>query len=139
MCSISTLTSGGLTFLLPGWVLEGFARSVNFLIPNISDQILIIRHRGRQLGIGNRFGTRRDAFNRFTGSSGGVNLFDKLTIDLDLDNFFWRARQNTPIFRHRSKYQFTQKIGWRIFIVLYTYEQADIHAQKLLPNRACGT
>ena len=69
-----------------------------------------------QLSVLNRFGTRRDEFNRFTSLSGGVNLFGKLTIDLDLDNFFWRAHQNTLIFRLRSNYQFTQKIGWRIFV-----------------------
>ena len=48
--------------------------------------------------------------------SAGVNLFDKLTVDLDLDNFFWHAHQNTLISRLRSNYQFTQKIGWRIFV-----------------------
>ena len=69
-----------------------------------------------QLGIVNRFGTRRNEFNRFTSFSGGVNLFDKLTIDLDLENFFWRAHRNTLIFRLRGNYQFTQKIGWRIFV-----------------------
>ena len=69
-----------------------------------------------QLSVLNRFGTRRDEFNRFTSFSGGVNLFGKFTIDLDLDNFFWRAHRNTLIFRLRSNYQFTQKIGWRIFV-----------------------
>ena len=56
-----------------------------------------------QLGIVNRLGTRRSAFNRFTSFSGGVNLFDKLTIDLDLENFFWRMHRNTLIFRFRGK------------------------------------
>ena len=69
-----------------------------------------------QLSVINRFGTRRDEFNRFTSFSGGVNFSGKLTIDLDLDNFFWRAHRNTLIFRLRSNYQFTQKIGWRIFV-----------------------
>ena len=69
-----------------------------------------------QLGVINRFGTRRDEFNRFTSFSGGVNLFDKLTIDLDIDNFFWRAHRNTLILRLRSNYQFTHKIGWRIYV-----------------------
>ena len=69
-----------------------------------------------QLEVVNRFGTRRDEFNRFTRCSAGVNLFDKLTVDLDLDNFFWHAHQNTLISRLRSNYQFTQKIGWRIFV-----------------------
>lgn len=69
-----------------------------------------------QLGIVNRLGTRRSAFNRFTSFSGGVNLFDKLTIDLDLENFFWRMHRNTLIFRFRGNYQFTQKIGWRVFV-----------------------
>ena len=52
-----------------------------------------------QLGIVNRFGTRRDEFNRYTSFSGGVNLFGKLTVDLDIDNFFWRTYRNTLIFR----------------------------------------
>ena len=69
-----------------------------------------------QLSVVNRFGTRRNEFNRFTSFSGGVNLSGKLTIDLDLDNFFWRAHQNTLILRLRSNYQFTPKIGWRIFV-----------------------
>ena len=69
-----------------------------------------------QLGVVNRFGTRRDEFNRFTSFSGGVNLFGKLTVDLDIENFFWRTYRNTIIFRVRSNYQFTQKIGWRIFV-----------------------
>ena len=69
-----------------------------------------------QLGVINRFGTRRDEFNRFTSFSGGINLLGKFTIDLDLDNFFWRAHRNTLILRLRSNYQFTQKIGWRIFV-----------------------
>ncbi len=69
-----------------------------------------------QLGVTNRFGTRRDEFNRFTSFSGGVNLSGKLTIDLDFDNFFWRAHRNTLILRLRSNYQFTPKIGWRIFV-----------------------
>ena len=69
-----------------------------------------------QLSVVNRIGTRRDEFNRFTGFSGGVNLFGKLTVDLDLDNFFWRVHRNTLILRLRSNYQFTQKIGWRIFV-----------------------
>ena len=69
-----------------------------------------------QLSVLNRFGTRRDEFNRFTSFSGGVNLFGKFTIDLDLENFFWRAYRNTLIFRLRSNYQFTKKIGWRIYV-----------------------
>ena len=68
------------------------------------------------LGVGNRFGTRRDEFNRFTSVSAGVNLFGKLTADIDLDNFFWRRYRNTLIFRLRSNYQLTQKIGWLIFV-----------------------
>ena len=45
-----------------------------------------------------------------------MNLFGKLTADLDLENFFWRSYQNTLIFRLRSNYQLTQKIGWLIFV-----------------------
>ena len=68
------------------------------------------------LGFFNRFGTRQEKFNRFTSFSADVNLFRKLTIDLDINNFFWRDHQNTLIFRVRSNYQFTRQIGWRIFV-----------------------
>ena len=68
-----------------------------------------MRHRGGTWRVGNRFGTRRDEFNRFTNFSAGVNLFGKLTADLDLENFFWRRYQNTLIFRLRSNYQLTRK------------------------------
>ena len=76
------------------------------------------------LEVSNRFGTRRDEFNRFTSFSAGVNLFGKLTADLDLDNFFWRTHRNTLIFRLRSNYQLTQKVGWRIF-----FERVDERLQ----------
>jgi hypothetical protein len=69
-----------------------------------------------QLGVENRFGTRRNEFNRLTRFSAGINLFDKLTVDLDFDNFLWHTHQSTLISRLRSNYQFTQKIGWRIFV-----------------------
>ena len=69
-----------------------------------------------QLGVENRFGTRQDEFNRFTSIFAGINLLGKLTVDLELDNFFWDTHQNTLISRLRGNYQFTKKMGWRIFV-----------------------
>ena len=68
------------------------------------------------LGVANRLASRQGEFNRFSNLSVGVNLFSKFTIDLDIDNFFWRAHQNTLILRLLCNYQFTQKIGWRVFV-----------------------
>lgn len=74
------------------------------------------RSKWGHVGIFNRLGTRQEKFNQFTGFSADVNLLGKFTIDLNLNNFFWRDHQNTLILRLRSNYQFTKKIGWRIFV-----------------------
>ena len=64
-----------------------------------------------QLSVLNRFGTRRGEFNRFTSFSGGVNLFGKLTIDLDFENFFWRTYRNTLIFGFAAITNLPKKSG----------------------------
>ena len=74
--SVLILTSDDLAYSLPVGS-ECFAKSVNYSIQSISDPTLIIKHRGGQLGIVNRLGTRRSEFNRYTSFSGGVNLFGK--------------------------------------------------------------
>jgi hypothetical protein len=65
-----------------------------------------------RLKLSNQFGTRQEQFNRYTRFSADVNLFSKLTVDLKMSNFFWREHQNTLVFRIRSNYQFTRKLGW---------------------------
>jgi hypothetical protein len=69
-----------------------------------------------RVGLFNRLGTRQDKFSRYTGFVADVNLFGKLTTDLHLSHFFWRDHRSTFIFRLRSNYQFTKKVGWRIFV-----------------------
>ncbi len=64
----------------------------------------------------NRFGPRQEKFSRFTSLSADVNLFSKLTLNLNINNFFWHEHRNTLIFRIRSNYQFTRQIGWQIYV-----------------------
>ena len=68
------------------------------------------------LRLSNELGTRQEKFNRTTRLSTNLNLFSKLTVRFDVDNFFWRDRQNTLIVRLRGNYQFTRRIGWRVFV-----------------------
>jgi len=70
--------------------------------------------------LSNRFGTRQEKSSRYTSFSVNSNLFTKLTLDFNLNNFFWRDHQNTLILRLRANYQFTPRLGWRIFV-----ERAD--------------
>ena len=74
------------------------------------------RSKWGRLEVFNWMSTRQEKLNRFTSFSANVNLFGKFTTNLDVNNFFWREHQNTLILRLRSNYQFTQKIGWRLFV-----------------------
>ena len=77
-----------------------------------------MRYRSKwgHLGLYNRFRMRQGESNRYTSFYADANLFSKLTIDLNISNFFWRDNQNTLIFRFRGNYQFTRRIGWRMFV-----------------------
>ena len=66
--------------------------------------------------LSNELGVRQERFNRYTKLSTNLNLFSKLTVRFDFNNFFWREHQNTLIFRLRGNYQFTRRIGWRVFV-----------------------
>ena len=63
-----------------------------------------------------RFGLRRAEISRYTNFSAGLNLLGKLTADVDLGYLYWRTHRNTLIFRLRSNYQFSRKVGWRVFV-----------------------
>ena len=64
----------------------------------------------------NRVGEIQEKFSRYSSFGINANLFSKLTVDLGVRNFFWRTHQNTLILRLRSNYQFTPRLGWRIFV-----------------------
>jgi hypothetical protein len=63
----------------------------------------------------NRFGTRQDLFNRFTEIDANINLFGKLSLNPELSNFNWKNRQQTWVLRLRTSFQFTRKMGVRLF------------------------
>ena len=68
-----------------------------------------------RLSLYNRFGPRQDKYSRYTRVSANVNLFGKLSFGLNGSNFFWRENQNTLIVGVNTNYQFTRRMGWRIF------------------------
>lgn len=68
------------------------------------------------MDVGYRRGFRRDELNRLTTFSAGANLFGKLQTNIDLDNYYWRTHRNTFVYRLRSNYQLTSKIGWRVYV-----------------------
>ena len=63
-----------------------------------------------------RFGLRRAEISRYTNVSAGLNLMGKLSADVDVGYLYWRAHRNTLIVRLRSNYQFSRKVGWRVFV-----------------------
>ena len=77
---------------------------------------LTYRAKWGHIRLSNELGTRQEKFNRYTKLSTYLNLFSKLTVNFDLNSFFWRDHQNTLIFRLRGNYQFTRRIGWRVFV-----------------------
>lgn len=74
------------------------------------------RSKWGQVNVFNRVGEIQEQFSRYSSLSVNANLFRKLTVNFGVRNFFWRTHQNTLIFRLRSNYQFTQRLGWRIFV-----------------------
>ena len=68
-----------------------------------------------RLSLYNRFGPRQNRYSRFTRVSTTVNLFGKLSFSLNGSNFFWRENRNTLIVGVNTTYQFTRRMGWRIF------------------------
>ena len=68
-----------------------------------------------RLSLYNRFGPRQNKYSRYTRASANVNLFGKLTVGVNGSNFFWREERNTLIVGVNTNYQFTRRMGWRIF------------------------
>ena len=68
-----------------------------------------------RLSLYNRFGPRQNKYSRYTRASANVNLFGKLTLGVNGSNFFWREERNTLIVGVNTNYQFTRRMGWRIF------------------------
>ncbi len=68
-----------------------------------------------RLSLYNRFGPRQNKYSRYTRFSTTVNLFGKLSFSLNGSNFFWREHRNTLIVGVNTTYQFTRRMGWRIF------------------------
>ena len=68
-----------------------------------------------RLSLYNRFGPRQDKYSRYTRVSANINLFGKLSFSLNGSNFFWRENRNTLIVGANANYQFTRRMGWRIF------------------------
>ena len=68
-----------------------------------------------RLSLYNRFGPRQNKYSRYTRVSANVNLFGKLTVGVNGSNFFWREERNTLIVGVNTNYQFTRRMGWRIF------------------------
>ena len=68
-----------------------------------------------RLSLYNRFGPRQNKYSRYTRTSANVNLFGKLTLGVNGSNFFWREERNTLIVGVNANYQFTRRMGWRIF------------------------
>ena len=68
-----------------------------------------------RLSLYNRFGPRQNRYSRYTRVSANVNLFGKLTLGVNGSNFFWREERNTLIVGVNTNYQFTRRMGWRIF------------------------
>ena len=73
------------------------------------------RPRWGRLSLYNRFGPRQNRYSRYTRVSANVNLFGKLTLGVNGSNFFWREERNTLIVGVNTNYQFTRRMGWRIF------------------------
>lgn len=69
-----------------------------------------------RLSLFNRFGPRQNKFSRFSRISANVNLFGKLTFNMNASNFFWRENQNTLIVGMSANYQFMRQMGWRFFV-----------------------
>ena len=63
----------------------------------------------------NQVGSRQGAFTWFGSLDARANLFERLTISLAADRFDWRGRRETLVLRTTTNYQFTRRVGLRLF------------------------
>ena len=67
------------------------------------------------LRVHNQVGTRQGALTWFGSLDARANLFERLTISLTGDRFDWRGRRETLVLRTTTNYQFTRRLGLRLF------------------------
>lgn len=67
------------------------------------------------VGIYNQIGSRQGIFNWFVSLDANANLFSRLTISLAAHHFDWRDRRETLVMRTTTNYQFTRRVGLRLF------------------------
>ena len=67
------------------------------------------------IGLYNQIGRRQGRLNSFTSLDADANLFGQLTISLAASRFDWRDHQETLVLRTTTNYQFTRRVGLRLF------------------------
>ena len=67
------------------------------------------------VGMYNQIGRRQGIFNWFVSLDANANLFNRLTIDLTASRFDWRGQRETLVLRTTTNYQFTRRVGLRLF------------------------
>ena len=68
------------------------------------------------VGLYNQIGTRQGRFNWFTRLDADANVLGRLTIGLTASRFDWRDHQETLVMRTTTNYQFTRRVGLRMFL-----------------------
>ena len=67
------------------------------------------------VGLFNQIGKRQDSTTWFTSFDASANLFSQLTINLTANRFNWHDHQETLALRSTTSYQFTRRIGLRLY------------------------
>jgi len=67
------------------------------------------------MGLFSQIGRRQDRLSWFTSLDADANLFGRLTIRLAASRFNWHDHQDTIILRTTTNYQFTRRIGLRLY------------------------
>jgi uncharacterized protein DUF5916/cellulose/xylan binding protein with CBM9 domain len=67
------------------------------------------------VGLFNQVGRRQGRLNWFTSLDADANFFSRLTIQLTASRFDWRDHQETLVLRTTTNYQFTRRVGLRLF------------------------
>ena len=67
------------------------------------------------LGFFQQIATRQGDRNWFTSVDADANLYGRLTLSLSASRFDWKGHQETWVMRTTTNYQFTRRIGLRLF------------------------
>ena len=68
-----------------------------------------------RVGISNQIGRRQDRITWNSSFGASANLFSRLTIDMTANRFDWQGHQETLVLRSTTNYQFTRRIGLRVY------------------------